>query len=582
MGLFVAARCAGNRRHAVRRRQPASGCAALNVPASNSPKSATHSRRGGHTLLELITALVCSSVLLAGLGSVMLIARQVAYTPSAAVRRTATARVASQLADELQYATLLIGNTPNIIEFVVADRDGDGTSEKIRYEWSGTSGDPLVRTINGGTPKNVLEGIEEFQAAYVLKPETTTFTSTSDTAETILLSNDNVQVGVERDITMSNYSAQLVNSAALNAVPANAICWNITKVQFQGRDNGSADETLLVQFRSAGGAFDGPTSEVLGQVSIPESTLGSMGWKQAKFANTVRGLALHRKYALVWAGLGGDAARLQCNDSAATGVFESNDASATWQFMTTRQMYYRIHGTYTVPGMTHDLVRNYVSHVQLALQSGEQSHARVDTSVPLVNLPEMLSSYWRTDFDRDPTDSDVNGDGALDWAMAGGASFDSATLIGGVWHAFGALETRPLCDFTQTTIVEARCRSTSVGGNGAVVRLSADRQSGLYAPLMVRLQLQTDGTQTLSLLGQTSDSDTVTLFTCRRLSSDFVNYRLTIVPQHNIVNLYINDEDQGTVTYPVYAPSSLDRFLTLFADASLAEFDYVDVRVSAN
>ena len=51
-------------------------------------------------------------LLLAGLGSVMMIARQVAYTPSAATRRTEAADVLSELADELRYATLIIQQTP--------------------------------------------------------------------------------------------------------------------------------------------------------------------------------------------------------------------------------------------------------------------------------------------------------------------------------------------------------------------------------------------------------------------------------------------------------------------------------------
>jgi hypothetical protein len=496
--------------------------------------------------------------------------------------RTQTADVVSRLADELQYATLLVGQSPQAVEFVVADRDSDGKAEKIRYEWSGTSGDPLVKIVNGGAPKTVLDSIEEFAASYILKPETATLNTTSETAEAILIGNDNVQAGADRDVTATSHMAQLVDAAALNAVPANAICWNATKVQFQGRDHSSADESLLIQLRSTGGAYDGPTSEVLGQVSIPESNLGGMRWQDAVFSNPVRGLPLHRKFTLVWAGLGGDAARMLYSDSAPGGVFQSTDSGATWQYMTTRQLYYRVHGTYTLPGMTHNLVRNYVSHVQLVVQSGDQGHARIDTSVPLVNLPELLSSHWRADFDSDPTAVDSNGDGTLDWAMAGGASFDPSTLIGGVWHAAGSLETRPLNDFAQTTIVEVRCRNTSVGGNGAVMRLSADRQSGLHAPLMVQLKLQGDGTQSLALVGRMSDSNTVTLFTSSRLSNDFITFRLTIVPQFNIVNLHINDEDQGTYTYPVYAPSLLDRFLTLYADASLAEFDYADVRVTTN
>jgi hypothetical protein len=44
-------------------------------------KSHRHPPRPGHTLIELITATVASGFLLAGLGSVMLIANQVANAP---------------------------------------------------------------------------------------------------------------------------------------------------------------------------------------------------------------------------------------------------------------------------------------------------------------------------------------------------------------------------------------------------------------------------------------------------------------------------------------------------------------------
>lgn len=571
---------------------PRAQCNSRTVATAGAPSHGSHCwtsqrhpavRRSGHTLLELIAAMICSAVLLAGLGSVMLIARQVAYTPSAATVRTETSEVVSWLADELQYATLLIGQSPKTLEFVIADRDGDGRAERIRYEWSGTPGDPLVKTVNGGTPKNILEAIDQFQAAYVLKPETTTLNTTTETAETVLFANDDVQSGPERDVTTTRHSAQIINAATLVGVPANAICWNATKVQFQGRDNGSATETLIVQLRSTGGTYEGPTSEVLGQVSIPESALTGLNWKQVAFPSPVRGLALHRKYAVVWTGVGGDAARLLYVDNVSSGVFESNDAGATWQFMPSRELFYRVRGTYTLPGLTHNIVRNYVSHVQLVLQSGDQSHSRVDTSVPLVNFPEQLSSYWRTDFDRDPTTADADGDGTLDWAMAAGGTFDEGTLINGVWHAVGALETRPPNDFAKTTIVEVRCRNTSSSGNGTTVRIAADRQNGLYAPLTVNLKLQPDGiTQTLTLLGKTSDANSVALFTCPRLSSDFVTFRLTIVPHLDLVNLHVNDEDQGTYSYPVFAPSTTDRLVTLFPDASLAEFDYADVRVTAN
>jgi hypothetical protein len=131
--------------------------------------------------------------------------------------------------------------------------------------------------------------------------------------------------------------------------------------------------------------------------------------------------------------------------------------------------------------------------------------------------------------------------------------------------------------------VEVRCRNTSVGGNGAVILINADRAAGVYAPLLVYLQKQSDGSQTLTLNGKTSDTSTSQLFTCPKLSSGFVRIRLTILPTNNLVNLQINDEDEGTFTYPTYAPTAAtDGYLKLYADTSSAEFDYAELRSAIN
>ncbi|MCI0334341.1 MAG: hypothetical protein L0228_14075 [Planctomycetes bacterium] len=538
--------------------------------------------RPGHSLMELTVAMVAGAVLLAGLGSVMMIGSQVAYTPSAAVLRTKSADAVNQIAEELRYATIILQQSSQILEFVVADRNGDGTAEKIRYEWSGTAGDPLNKKINSAAAVAILDSIEAFDVSLLQTSTTTTFTTTTDSAEAVLLSNATSPSGLQRDINTSQFTAQQINPAAFTAaIPANAVSWNATKVQFYCDENSLDDGTLLVQLRATGDPNNGPTSNALGQQSVAESSLNS-GWNTATFTSPVRGLGLHRRCAIVWAGYGiGDAAKFLYNDGAASGVLESNDGGASWTNMPSRQVFYRLYGTYTTPGSTYNVTRNYVSQVGLLLQASTQAHARIDARIPLGNLPELLSAHWRADFTDDPTTANSNGDSVADWALAGNGTFDTSSLIGGVWYANGALESRPLSDFTTTTIVEVRCRNTTVGGNGAVVRINTDRQGGQYAPLMVYVQRQSDGSQTLSLYGRTSDAATKLLVSRANLPSEFVRFRLTILPQNNVVNLSINDEVQGTYSYPTYAPASAsDRYLTLYADTSQAEFDYVDVRVA--
>jgi hypothetical protein len=526
--------------------------------------------------------MVASSFLLAGLGSVMMIARQVAYTPTAANRRIESANVVNQIAEELRSATIVLQQTSQILEFVVADRNNDGAAEKIRYEWSGTVGDPLYKTINTSAAVAILESVNAFQVTLSLKATTKTLTTTTETNEIVLASNATLQSGTDCDITATKFAAQLINPATFSSIPANAIAWNATKIDFYGKQEGGTDETLLVQLRAASSPDNSPTSNVLGQVAIPESSLsGGTDWNTATLASPLRGLGFHRFYDIVWAGIGpSKAARLRPNNDAASGVFESTDGGGTWTYNASLQMFYRLYGTYTVPGPSYNVTRNFVAQVGILLQSGPQPHSRIDSQIPLINLPELLSLQWRADFDTNPVTANANGDSVPDWVYAGSGSFNSSSLIGGVWYASGALQTRPLSDFTTTTFLEARCRNTTVGGNGAVVRINADRQGGQYAPLLVYVTRQADGSQTLSLNGKTSDAATKVLCSRTKLSSGFIRFRLTILPQNNVVNLAINDEDQGTFTYPTYTPSSAtDRYVTISADTSQAEFDSIDVRV---
>jgi hypothetical protein len=108
--------------------------------------------RAGHSLIELVAATICSVILLAGLGGVMFIARQIAYIPTASNSRVEAAEVLNQLADELRFATMITRyvdtEAEQSLEFVVADRDADGRAERIRYDWS-TLNDPprLYKTV---------------------------------------------------------------------------------------------------------------------------------------------------------------------------------------------------------------------------------------------------------------------------------------------------------------------------------------------------------------------------------------------------------------------------------------------------
>lgn len=547
-------------------------------------------RRHGHTLVELVVALIASALLLAGLGSVMLIARQIAYTPSAATHRLEASKIVNELADELRLATYITERSANLLAFVVADRDGDGTEERIRYEWSGTPGDPLLRTYNDGDPIEVLDSVQDFQLEYTTQDVVTSIETTTDSAEVLLQANATLQSSSTRDITSTNWSAQQIDPATfVTAAPANALSWNATRAEFNAASSIVASGTLYVQLRSTGTPYDGPTSQVLAQAVVPESSLSTFSsWNSAQFASPARNLPLHRKYALVWAtGDSTPAAKLRTDTSGTSGVLESSDGGASWQYVSPKQIYYQLYGTYTTPGPTYDVTRKYLSNVAVRLQTSAQTHSRVDASIALTNLPELLSAYWHTDFDTDPTVSDVNGDGTADWQAAvadevvGSVPYDSDTLVGGLWMVGGKLQTQPMNDFANPTTINVRFRNTSsVGGNGAVVKINADWGNVLYAPLTAKVRMEPDGTQTFSLVGKSNDTTDVVLLQQSNLSDDFVRCCLTILPEHDLVNVRINDEDLGTFSYPTYAPLTTNRLVAVYGDTTDAQFDYVEVRVS--
>jgi len=537
--------------------------------------SHTFRRRLGHTLMELVVALVASAALMAGLGAVMMIARQTALTPSAAERRTLAAHVVNSMADELRYATLIIQRTPRILEFIVADRNADGVADKIRYEWSGTLDDPLYKTVNSGAPVVVAHNVQQFQLDYTTTAQVTSVQTTIDSAESALASWGGTG-SLSETISIANWVAQHIDPqsfpASIGSISKNsAIGWNATRVTFQAGNSAA----MAVELRETGD-FNGPTSQVLGRVSLPSANSNS-----ANFADIVKYLLFTRKYSLVFRP--DSAANVSLSSRISTGArtaFRTGDLSATWSVAPDRQVFCTLYGTYSAPGASHSVTRNYVSCVRVLLQTGEASHSRVDAGIPLDNLPEVLSAYWRADFNSNPTTTNGNGDNVADWVQTAG-TFDPLTLVSGLWRTGSTIETRPLCDFATVTTIDVRCQNTTPGGNGAVLRINADRQSGQYAPLLVYVQLQADGSQTLTLNGKSSDANTTQIFTRRRLSSDPIRYQLTILPQSDVVSLRINDEFQGAFIYPTYAPSTnSNRFVTLYEDISQAEFDYVDIRVA--
>ena len=119
--------------------------------------TATRPAPRGFTLLEMVVGTAIMSVLMVAMGSILLIAgRALPQSQSVTGTTASAAAAADQMASELRYALAVNQRSTTMIEFTVADRNNDGLPETIRYEWSGTAGDPLTRTYNAGTAAQIL------------------------------------------------------------------------------------------------------------------------------------------------------------------------------------------------------------------------------------------------------------------------------------------------------------------------------------------------------------------------------------------------------------------------------------------
>jgi hypothetical protein len=192
------------------------------------------------------------------------------------------------------------------------------------------------------------------------------------------------------------------------------------------------------------------------------------------------------------------------------------------------------------------------------------------------------AKVWDLDFDSDPTLTDVNGDGVLDWVLRDASTFPIAELNGGVWRSETrvALDSRPLDDFDGRTVVDVRMRSVTLPGSplGSVFWVNINENGPTFSALFVALALQTDGTQTLTLYGKTTPGVETPLATIPALPAALVDVHLDIDAPTLTVTLTVNGVDHGSHAIPPTGAPNDDHFATLLAWEGIAEFDALRIQ----
>lgn len=353
-------------------------------------RRSTNHRRWGYTLVELVASMAVMSVLMVALGSAMILATRAIPENGSPLHATVEASlVADDIAGDLYCALSFTERNAKAVEFTVPDRDTDLAPETIRYEWSGTPGDPLMRRYNGGTAVNVAEDVREFQLSYDLKTTSTTEPPTDkESAETTLASYDSSVAQQDFKIQRNDWIAQYFQPS----LPPDTTSWKVTRVKFMAMEEGLPNDVTWVQLRPAD-ANNKPTSTVLEQAPMDESTLtNEYLWQEFSFGS-VSGLAPSQPLCLVLehSGTGEPSAYISFDNGAGSGRLTTGNAGDTWNYENFTSMHYYVYGTVTTTGEPTVVELKYLTGVRISIRLGEDPSSRVETGVQVLNIPEVAA-----------------------------------------------------------------------------------------------------------------------------------------------------------------------------------------------
>jgi len=121
----------------------------------------------GFSLVELLIVVALSSVMLLSLSAAL--SGTLATTADVSDELQAWHAVSAALLkmeSELAAATDVITTEQRRVRFYVPDITGDGAPDLVDYDWDGTAGSPLTRSVNSAAPVELLTAVQNVSFSY--------------------------------------------------------------------------------------------------------------------------------------------------------------------------------------------------------------------------------------------------------------------------------------------------------------------------------------------------------------------------------------------------------------------------------
>lgn len=226
----------------------------------------------GFTLVEVLLSLALAAIVLSSMQSLIVIAGRAAPDADGPQRATVDAADAlERLASEVSVAVEVTELDSHEVGFTVNDWTGDGVVETIKYGWSGTPGDPLLRAVNGGDAAVVVDGVRRFEVGAETSTRNVFIAGDGEHLHDQRVQSVGVLDGLPDPVDTTRAYAQRI----VPALPANTEKWRVRRVALWFAGAGS-DGDVIVEIQGVDGSSGQPNGNVYKRERFDSDVLGSV------------------------------------------------------------------------------------------------------------------------------------------------------------------------------------------------------------------------------------------------------------------------------------------------------------------